>query len=131
MDRTSPLPLMLKMLLIVLLSAPVACRLPGAAEDQLVTGFRFEPEAFDSFTGSASIHYTLSRPAVTTLRIFMRGKNEPLIVLFESLRESKGTHEHTWLGDTEEGYFAPAGNFRGILDAEGEQFEAVVRVYHR
>jgi hypothetical protein len=119
---------------LISLTAFSACRIPVSPEDGLVTNFRFQPEAFDSFTGSTSVRYSLARPAVTTFRICTRGENgtlETVIVLFESLRESKGTHEHTWLGDTDEGYFAPAGSFLGILEAEGERFESIVRVYHR
>ncbi len=95
-----------------------------------MTSLKFVPEAFDSFTSSVSIRYTLARPAVTTLRI-TRKDGKTVIVLFESLQESKGSHSHAWQGDTQEGYFAPSGGYVGVLEAEGERFEAVVRVYHR
>lgn len=91
---------------------------------------KFVPEAFDSFTSSASVRYTLSRSAVTTLRI-TRKDGGTVIVLFESLQESKGSHSHAWQGDTEEGHFAPSGGYLGVLEVEGERFESVVRVYHR
>ncbi len=107
-----------------------ACRLPTDPDESLVTGLRFQPEAFDSFTGSASVRYTLSRPAVTSLRI-TRKDGETVIVLFQSLQESKGSHSHAWQGDTDEGHFAPSGGYLGVLEVEGERFEAVVRVYHR
>jgi hypothetical protein len=115
---------------LMLLCLISACRLPGE-DNEIVTSFRIEPEAFDSFTSSASIRYTLARPAVTTLRVCVKGKEEPVIVLFESLRESKGSHQHVWLGDTDEGYFAKAGAYVGILEVEGQTYESVVRVYHR
>jgi len=119
---------------IVLSTLALSCHLSTEQKDELVTGLRFEPEAFDSFTSSASVRYTLARPAVSTLRICSKTKDggfAPVTILFESLRESKGSHAHTWLGDTEEGFFAPSGSYVGILDVEGERFEAVVRVFHR
>ncbi len=107
-----------------------ACRLPSDEEDVLVTDFKFQPEAFDSFVGSASVRYTLSRPAVTSLRV-TRKDGETVIVLFRSLQESKGSHSHAWQGDTEQGYFAPSGGYVWVLEVEGNRYEAVVRVYHR
>jgi hypothetical protein len=119
-----------KSAMIMLGTLALSCHLPTQQMAELVTSFRFEPEAFDSFTSSASIRYTLSRPAVTTLRIERKG-GETVIVLFESLKESKGSHEHLWLGETDEGYFARAGAYVGILEVEGKTYESVVRVYHR
>jgi hypothetical protein len=107
-----------------------ACRLPVEPGDELVTDFKFQPEAFDSFTGSASIRYTLDRPAVTTLRV-TRKEGETVIILFTSLQESKGSHSHAWQGDTEQGYFAASGGYLGVLEVEGRSYETVVRVYHR
>ncbi len=115
--------------ILILAAAAFSCRLPGE-ESEIVTSMKFVPEAFDSFTGSASVRYTLARPAVTSLRI-TRKDGETVIVLFQSLQESKGSHSHAWQGDTEEGYFAPSGGYLGVLEVEGERFEAVVRVYHR
>jgi hypothetical protein len=106
------------------------CRLPEGADSSIVTNLRFEPEAFDSFTASTSVRYTLSRPAVTTLRICSKTR-ETVVILFEELHETKGSHAHTWLGDTDEGFFAPAGSYIGVLEAEGEEFESVVKIYHR
>ena len=108
-----------------------ACRLPVAQEDSLVSNLKFQPEAFDSFTASTSLRYSLARPATTTIRILTANKAEPVITLFEELKESRGLHEHTWLGDTEEGYFAPSGSYIGVLEVEGQKFESVVRIYHR
>jgi hypothetical protein len=75
--------------MIMLGTLALSCHLPTQQMTELVSSFRFEPEAFDSFTGSASIRYTLARPAVTTLRIARKG-GETIIVLFEFLKESKG-----------------------------------------
>jgi hypothetical protein len=114
-----------------LLAIP-SCRLPhDPTAEPLVSNFRFQPEAFDSFTGSTSLRYKLARQATTTLRIVSSSKGSEVFTLFEELKESGGTHEHTWLGDMEEGYFAPSGSYVGILEVEGDRYEAVVRVYHR
>jgi hypothetical protein len=117
--------------LLLLAALAFSCHLPSEETGEVVTSLRFEPEAFDSFTSSASVRYTLARPATTTLRIRAKPTDSPVISLFENLRESKGVHSHTWLGDTAEGYFAPSGGYVGILEVEGERFEAVVRIYHR
>jgi hypothetical protein len=121
------------LILTLVLAGILGCRIPVDPE-LLVSDFRFSPEAFDSFTGTTSLRYTLKRPATTTIRIIAPGKSGPgsvVMTLFEELKESSGIHQHTWLGDTEEGYFAPAGEYLGELEVEGESYQAVVRVYHR
>jgi flagellar hook assembly protein FlgD len=118
------------MLLACGIVAGFSCRLPEGADSSIVSNLRFEPEAFDSFTASTSVRYTLSRPTVTTMRICSKSR-ETVIILFEDLSESKGSHAHTWLGDTDEGFFAPAGSYVGVLEVEGEKYESVVRIYHR
>ncbi len=123
-------PLRIAAFLLVLVPAALSCRLPDEEDVEIVTSMKFVPEAFDSFAGSASVRYTLSRPATTTLRI-TRKDGTAVIILFESLQESKGSHSHAWQGDTEAGYFAPSGGYLGVLEVEGKRYEAVVRVYHR
>jgi hypothetical protein len=119
------------LILTLVLVGILGCRIPVDPE-LLVSDFRFSPEAFDSFTGTTSLRYTLKRPATTTIRIIAPGKSGSVVMtLFEELKESSGLHQHTWLGDTEEGYFAPAGEYLGELEVEGESYQAVVRVYHR
>lgn len=123
-------PLRIAAFLMVLVPVALSCRLPDEEDVEIVTSMKFVPEAFDSFTGSASVRYTLARPAVTSLRV-TRKDGETVIVLFTSLQESKGSHSHAWQGDTENGYFAPSGGYLGVLEVEGKRYEAVVRVYHR
>lgn len=112
-----------------------SCRIPvsGPAE-ALVSNFQFEPEAFDSFIGVSRARYSLTQPTHTSLsivRLSDDGKRTHVITLFESLFETRGSHGHTWLGDTDEGTFAPSGSYIGILTAGTEHYETVVRVYHR
>ena len=112
-----------------------SCRIPvGQETDSRVSNFRFEPEAFDSFMGVSRAHYTLSQASVTSLHILRKtddGKSILVMTLFENLFESKGIHQHSWLGDTMEGTFASSGIYLGVLRLGSERFEAVVRVYHR
>ncbi len=112
----------------------VSCHLPSGASEVIVSGFRFEPQAFDSFMRSVELKYTLSRPATTTIQIVSASSSDSsgmVLTLFEDLHESAGSHAHAWLGDNEEGYFAPAGHYIGVLTVEGERVEAMVQVYHR
>lgn len=44
--------------------------------------------------------------------------------------ETKGNHAHAWLGDTDQGFFAPAGEYLGIVLIGHRRFEAGVFVYH-
>jgi hypothetical protein len=122
------------MLFLVLLSV-ASCRMPASQDtDELVSHFRFEPEAFDSFFGVSRAQYSLREASVTSLSIVKRsdhGQNTLVMTLFENLYESKGTHKHVWLGDTRDGIFAPSGIYVGVLQIGSLHFEAVVRVYHR
>ena len=110
-----------------------SCRLPSDEGPALVTGFRCEPEAFDSFTNTTAFRYTLARPAETSLRITVRqeGRDSTITLLFTSLMESKGAHQHTWVGEGADGYFVRAGRYYGILETEGERYESVVNIFHR
>jgi hypothetical protein len=111
------------------------CKIPVAGKSEsLVSNFRFEPEAFDSFRGVTSVKYTLAQEATTTLTILRateEGNSLLVTTLFENLFESKGAHKHTWLGDTNEGQFASSGIYLGVLHVSSERYEAIVRVYHR
>jgi len=112
-----------------------SCRIPiNGPAGALVSNFQFEPEAFDSFVGVSRARYNLSQAAYTSLsivRLTDEGKRIHVITLFENLFEAKGSHDHMWLGDTDEGTFAPSGTYIGVLRAGSEHYETVVRVYHR
>ena len=111
-----------------------ACSMPTASsESQLVTSLRFSPSAFDSFRRNTQIQYTLKSPALLTVSIIRRteaGMDTPVRALFSGLSETKGAHSHAWLGDTDQGQFAPTGDYVGVIEAQGQRFEAVVRVFH-
>ena len=110
------------------------CRMPDEIEAAtLVTNARFSPAAFDSFRGNAELRYSLGAPSDVTCTIVRRiGVSPDLLVhvLSANVHESKGTHAHTWLGDTETGLFAPAGEYIGIVTVRAHRFEATVRVFH-
>ena len=111
-----------------------ACSLPTASnESVLVTSLRFSPSAFDSFRRNTQIQYTLNSPADVSLSIIRRteaGMDIPVRALFSGLSETKGAHSHAWLGDTDQGQFAPTGDYVGVVQVGGKRFEAVVRVFH-
>lgn len=110
------------------------CRTPTAADDaDILANLRFSPGAFDSFRRNTEILYTLNQPARVTFSIVRRtasGVDQPVLTLFTALLESKGYHSHTWLGDTSQGLFAPAGDYIGIVLVGDRRFETAVRVFH-
>ncbi|MGA9116802.1 MAG: hypothetical protein WB626_08510 [Bacteroidota bacterium] len=118
---------------LLFLALPASCRLPPEAEPAGVADLRFSPSAFDSFRANTQIRYSLKVPAVVTIMIVQRDTTGRLLyvnTLVANTLETKGTHAHTWLGDTFTGYFAPAGLYFGILQTGSERFEAAVRVFH-
>jgi len=109
------------------------CRNPLAEDDpDLVTNLRFVPSAFDSFRANTELKYTLKSPSVVTLFIVSRQDGNDLLVatLLPAISETGGTHGHTWLGNTNEGYFAPTGVYIGVLQTEDRRFETTVEVFH-
>jgi len=118
----------------IILIALNSCQLPTALDDPaLVSNLRFSPSAFDSFRRNTEIRYTLKAPA--TVSIFVSKKDsvgqEFLVkTLIENVNETKGTHSHTWLGDTNQGQFAPIGNYIGVVQIQHKRFEAAVLVFH-
>jgi len=112
----------------------ISCNLPNSSDDpSIVSNLRFTPSAFDSFTKNAEVQYTLKNPVAVDISIIKRdssGQEYLVKTLAEGIHETKGTHRHTWLGDTEKGLFAPIGIYIGIVRIESRQFEATVLVYH-
>ena len=111
-----------------------ACRLGVAPEGSAaVSSLRFAPSAFDSFKRNAELRYTLGAPAQVRVLILRRdgAGGEALVkVLGAALRETKGSHAITWLGDTSEHLFAPAGTYIGAVECGGARFETPVEVFH-
>ena len=120
--------------LVVMLMNLISCKLPTAADDPtVVSSLRFTPSAFDSFTKNTEVQYTLKNPIAVNISIVKRdssGQEYLVKKLAEDIHETKGTHRHTWLGDTEKGLFAPIGTYIGIIQIESQRFETTVLVYH-
>jgi hypothetical protein len=109
------------------------CRFGGPPSGDLVTSLRFSPSAFDSFRRNTELRYALTDPAVVDIRVVRRtadGGEVAVKTLARSLRETRGSHAVTWLGDTTERLFAPAGVYIGVVEAGGERFETSVEVFH-
>ncbi len=112
--------------------AQMSCSLPSSS-DLIVSSLRCSPSAFDSFRANTEIRYTLVKPATVTITIAQRNSSGQLILvntLAENINETKGSHGHTWLGDTAAGLFAESGNYIAVLQIENSQYEAGVRVFH-
>ncbi len=116
------------------LLALAACRFdPAGANGEAVTSLRFAPSAFDSFRRNAELRYTLAHAATVRVRIVRRGaggEETTVKTLAASARETRGAHAITWLGDTAERFFAPAGIYLGVVETGGERYEASVEVFH-
>jgi hypothetical protein len=119
---------------LALIAVFAGCRLPSRVDDLgMVTNLKFSPSAFDSFKRNTDIRYTLKSPA--TLNIYIVRKDSAgtaFLVrnLALAVHETKGSHSHTWLGDNENGLFAPIGTYVGVVEFESQQFEATVLVFH-
>ncbi len=119
---------------LILLSLLSSCNLPSALDDpELVSSLRFSPSAFDSFKSNTEIRYTLKSPAALNAFVIKRdstGKDYLVKTLAVNAAESKGSHAHTWLGDTDDGYFAPPGLYIGMIQIQERRFESTVLVFH-
>ena len=110
------------------------CRVSSGPDDgSIVSSLRFTPSAFDSFKRNAELRYTLGSPAdvrITIIRRDAAGADVLVKVLGAALRGTKGSHAITWLGDTAEHLFAPAGTYLGVVECGGARFETPVEVFH-
>lgn len=117
-----------------LLSLLSSCNLPSALDDpELVSSLRFSPSAFDSFKSNTEIRYTLKCPASLNAFVIKRdstGKDYLVKTLAVNAAESKDSHAHTWLGDADDGYFAPPGDYTGVIQIQSRRSEATVLVFH-
>ena len=119
---------------LIVLSLLSSCKLPSALDDpELVSSLRFSPSAFDSSKSNTQICYSLKAPA--TLKAYIvktdsAGKEYLVKTLVLNATESKGSHAHTWLGDTDDNLFAPPGTYIGVIQIESRRFEASVLIFH-
>ena len=128
-----PMGQLMKTRAIPLLLVLGACTIPSDTDDPAnISSLRFEPSAFDSFRQNTVIRYSLSRPALVSIYILVRDTVGTKLVktIIENLSETRGSHSHTWLGDNQQGYFAPSGLYYGIVRVNNKAYEAEVRVYH-
>ncbi len=120
------------LLFAMLFTANLQCTLPTAS-DLLVSSLRCSPSAFDSFRANTEVRYTLAKASTITLYIAQRNESGQLVLvntLAEKIYETKGSHGHTWLGDTHLGVFAESGDYIAVLQIESSHYEAGVRVFH-
>ena len=119
---------------IMALSLLSSCQYPSALDDpELVSSLRFSPSAFDSFKTNTQMLYSLKSPATLNAFVIKRdstGKDFLVKTLAVNAAESKGSHAHTWLGDTDDGYFAPPGLYIGMIQIQERRFESTVLVFH-
>ena len=121
-------------ILLILSSLVCSCNSPSSLDDpELVSSLRFSPSAFDSFKSNTQVLYTLKAPATLNayiLKVDSTGKEHLVKTLVLNAAESKGSHAHTWLGDTDDGLFAPTGTYIGVIQIQQKRFEATVLVFH-
>ncbi len=119
---------------LTILIAFTGCKIPTALDDpSLVSNLRFSPSAFDSFRTNTEIRYTLKAPATVSILIAKRdsaGQEFLIKTLIENVNATKGSHAHTWLGDTNQGQFAPLGSYIGVVQIQHKRFEAAVLIFH-
>ena len=112
----------------------IRCNVPDAVDDPaLVSNLRFSPSAFDSFKRNTELRYSLKSPCFVTVYIMKKdsSQNESLVkTLLENAAETKGAHSITWLGETNQRYFAPVGIYFGIVKIQKRRFETNVQVFH-
>ena len=129
-----PMRMMISIGLMGISFAALRCTLPGAPDDpNMITSLRFTPSAFDSFKRNTELKYVLSAAATVDAFIVRRDsmQSELLVrTLAEDLTETKGSHSITWIGDTDQGFFAPAGIYFGVLRIKNRRFETIVQVFH-
>jgi len=110
------------------------CNMPNVTDDPaLVSSLRFSPSAFDSFRRNTELKYTLKNPSEVSIYIMKKDslQNDVLVkTLVENASETKGTHSTTWLGETNQRYFAPVGIYFGVLKIGSRRFETSVQVFH-
>jgi len=132
--QLTPRQLIASLSMLALLMLLSCCNLPTALDDPgLVSNLRFSPSAFDSFKSYADIRYTLKLPARLSIYILTRdsdGSEFLVKTLAENVDETKGSHSHTWLGDTNQGYFAPVGTYIGVVQIHQRRFETTVVIFH-
>ena len=128
---------MRKMCATLLMAIPLAsfqCKLPTAADDpNVISSLHFTPSAFDSFQRNTEMKYSLKAASVVSVYIMKKdsSQQEQLVkTLVENVNETKGSHSITWLGETNQRFFAPVGMYYGVVRINDRSFETTVQVFH-
>src|SRR6266849_6132010 len=112
----------------------VECKLPNAYDDlNAISSLHFTPSAFDSFRRNSEMKYSLKVPSAVSVYIVKKDSaNRELLVktLAENLNETKGSQSITWIGDTDQHLFAPAGIYFGVVQIQRQRFQAIIQVFH-
>ena len=123
-----------KLLLLILALGSARCNLSVAIDEStLVSNLRFAPSAFDSFRRNTELKYTLKVPSNVDLYVVKKDSlRRSLLVktLASNLAETKGSHSITWLGDTDQRFFAPSGVYYGVIHIRERNYETIVQVFH-
>ena len=121
-------------LLVAISLCSFQCNLPTTADDpNVITSLHFTPSAFDSFRRNAEMKYSLKAPSTVTIYIVKKdsARGDLLVkTLAIDLRDTKGSHSITWIGDTDQRLFAPAGIYFGVVELQQHRFETIVQVFH-
>jgi hypothetical protein len=112
----------------------IRCNHPaGPADSGVVSNLRFAPSAFDSFKRNTELKFTLKLPETLNIFIVRRdaaGDESRVKRLIENARQTRGSHSVSWLGDTDNGLFAPAGMYLALVEIEAQTYETTVEVFH-
>jgi hypothetical protein len=110
------------------------CKLPTASDTSgIISSLHFTPSAFDSFRRNSEMKYSLKVASIVSSSIVRRDSayREQLVkTLAENLNETTGAHSITWIGDTDQHLFAPAGIYFGVVRIQNLRFETIIQVFH-
>lgn len=112
----------------------IGCNHPSASTDPgVLSNLRFSPSAFDSFKRNTELKFTLKLPLTLNVRIIRKdaaGAESRVKTLIGNARETGGSHAVTWLGDNDDGLFAPAGTYLAVVEIDQQTYETSVQVFH-
>ncbi|PIS25689.1 MAG: hypothetical protein COT45_02020 [bacterium (Candidatus Stahlbacteria) CG08_land_8_20_14_0_20_40_26] len=119
---------MKKILLFFLLFTFSGCDIVEVETKGIIKNLRFSPSAFDPYRGNTKIRYSLSKSATVTIWI---ERDEKLVRnIATDIKETQGTHEHSWLGGDNTQHFVSVGTYIGVVVTGDERGEATVEVFH-
>ena len=105
----------------------------GPVDPDVLSNLRFSPSAFDSFKRNTELKFSLKVPETLNISIVRRnasGADSRVKILIGNARETRGSHSVSWLGDTDDGLFAPAGIYFALVEIGSQSYETSVQVFH-